>query len=55
MINFETQEVLEEIKDLISAHQEAAEDMDDDEKLSTSEDILQDILDRIAPILEREA
>lgn len=49
MIDFHTQEVLEEIRDAIEAHLES-----DDVGNSVAEDLLQDILDKVCPLLDRD-
>lgn len=55
MIDFHVREVLEEIKDMTSSHLEDAESLDPDDRVSSAEDLLQEIMEKIEPLLEREA
>ncbi len=54
MIDLHTQEVLLELLDQISEHMETVDELDDDDRLSATESILQDIQDKLSSLVERD-
>lgn len=56
MIDLHIQEVLEEVRDSITEHLEEVELFDDSEsRFGSAEDLLQEILDKVSPLIERDA
>lgn len=55
MIDLHKNEVLQEILDQINEYFEINDELDDAERYMAAEELLQEILDRISPIVEREA
>lgn len=55
MIDLHIQEVLEEVRDSITAHLEDAELIDDaEDRFAAAEEIMQEILDKLSPLIERD-
>jgi hypothetical protein len=55
MIDLHIQEVLEEVRDAITAHLEEADLIEDaEERFSAAEEVMQEILDKISPLIERD-
>ncbi len=54
MLDLHTQEIILEVLEQISEHMESAEDMDDDDRLSASESIIQEVHDKLSLLVDRD-
>jgi len=54
MVDFHAQEVIEEINDVVSEHLDSLDSFEDLEaRAYASEDLLQEVLDKLLPLVER--